>query len=172
MTQSGHKFAHATTAQLSWHVQNCDLISWLFFAQEQYVFWRDLNYELKNPLWNVSLTGLESPINVFRDEFCQWKANMYLWLLSSQGTFSDAGWWHVNLFHEKCDLFAYPYDIVNSIPCDGLATPGTRATAVLKLCILTSQYFRFIYSWKFFRFMRYISRCNERLLYNKLSEFT
>ena len=24
--QPGHKFAHAMTAQLSWHVQNCDLI--------------------------------------------------------------------------------------------------------------------------------------------------
>ena len=31
MTQSGHKFAHVTTAQLSWHVQNCDLIQ-LFFT--------------------------------------------------------------------------------------------------------------------------------------------
>ena len=28
--QSGHKFAHVTTAQLSWHVQDCDLI-WLLF---------------------------------------------------------------------------------------------------------------------------------------------
>ena len=26
MTQSGHNFAHVMTAQLSWHVQNCDLI--------------------------------------------------------------------------------------------------------------------------------------------------
>ena len=24
--QSGHNFAHATTAELSWHVQNCDMI--------------------------------------------------------------------------------------------------------------------------------------------------
>ena len=24
--RSGHKFAHATTAELSWHVQNCDLV--------------------------------------------------------------------------------------------------------------------------------------------------
>ena len=29
--QSGHKFARATTAQLSWHVQNCGLIWSLFF---------------------------------------------------------------------------------------------------------------------------------------------
>ena len=26
MTESGHNFAHVTTAQLLWHVQNCDLI--------------------------------------------------------------------------------------------------------------------------------------------------
>ena len=26
MIQLGHKFAHVTTAKLSWHVQNCDLI--------------------------------------------------------------------------------------------------------------------------------------------------
>ena len=24
MIRPGHKFAHVTTAQLSWHVQNCD----------------------------------------------------------------------------------------------------------------------------------------------------
>ena len=28
---SGHNFAHATTAELSWHVQNSDLIWWLYF---------------------------------------------------------------------------------------------------------------------------------------------
>ena len=28
--QSGHNFAHVTTAQLLWHVQNCDLIESLF----------------------------------------------------------------------------------------------------------------------------------------------
>ena len=28
---SGNNFAHVTTAQLSWHVQNCDLIRSLFF---------------------------------------------------------------------------------------------------------------------------------------------
>ena len=27
--QSCHNFAHATTAQLSWHVQNSDMIGWL-----------------------------------------------------------------------------------------------------------------------------------------------
>ena len=28
---SSHNFAHAMTAQLSWHVQNCDMIRWIFF---------------------------------------------------------------------------------------------------------------------------------------------
>ena len=31
MTQSGHKFAHATTAELSWHAQICGLIGSLLF---------------------------------------------------------------------------------------------------------------------------------------------
>ena len=30
MIQTGRKFAHVMTAQLSWHVQICDLIWWLF----------------------------------------------------------------------------------------------------------------------------------------------
>ena len=32
MLQSSHNFAHAMTAQLSWHVQNCDMIGSLFFC--------------------------------------------------------------------------------------------------------------------------------------------
>ena len=32
MIQSGHKLAHVTTAELSWHVQNCDIIWWLLFS--------------------------------------------------------------------------------------------------------------------------------------------
>ena len=31
MIRSYHKFAHVTTAQLSWHAQNCDQIASLFF---------------------------------------------------------------------------------------------------------------------------------------------
>ena len=34
MTQSGDNTAHVTTAQLSWHVQNCDLILSLFLMWE------------------------------------------------------------------------------------------------------------------------------------------
>ena len=38
--QTVHKFAHVTTAELSWHVQNCDLIWWLFsnFHSEEDIF--------------------------------------------------------------------------------------------------------------------------------------
>ena len=32
---SGRNVAHAMTAELSWHVQNCGLIGWLFFMLEQ-----------------------------------------------------------------------------------------------------------------------------------------
>ena len=43
LIHSGHNFAHVTTAQLLWHVQNYDLIRSLFFMQEQHIF---LDYEL------------------------------------------------------------------------------------------------------------------------------
>ena len=33
MIQSGHNFAHVTTAKLSWHVQSCDLI-WSLFSSK------------------------------------------------------------------------------------------------------------------------------------------
>ena len=47
--QSGHKFAHATTAQLSWHVQNCDLILQLFFITEQQVSLWYLSFWARKP---------------------------------------------------------------------------------------------------------------------------
>ena len=57
MIWSGQNFAHATTAhwaQLSWHVQNVDLISALLFIQQQHVILQDLDYEIINSLWNAS----------------------------------------------------------------------------------------------------------------------
>ena len=42
MVQSAHNFAHVTTAELSWHVQNCDLIRSSFFKQEQHESLQDL----------------------------------------------------------------------------------------------------------------------------------
>ena len=53
--ESGHKFAHVSIAQLSWHVQNCGLIASLLFKKEQYELPRDLDNELINTLWNKSL---------------------------------------------------------------------------------------------------------------------
>ena len=50
--QSGHTFEHVMTAQLSWHVQNCDLITSTFFKQEQHEFLQDLDNELINLLRN------------------------------------------------------------------------------------------------------------------------
>ena len=57
MMISGHNFAHAmtswavmaTTAQLSWHVQNCNLIvSYSSCNSKIYIFLQDLDYELIN----------------------------------------------------------------------------------------------------------------------------
>ena len=42
--QSAHHFAHATTAQLSWHVQNYELIWCVFFTKEQYYFLQNLDH--------------------------------------------------------------------------------------------------------------------------------
>ena len=46
MIQSDHNVAHVTTAELSWHVQNCDLIGWLFCKQEHHISLQDLDCEL------------------------------------------------------------------------------------------------------------------------------
>ena len=54
MIQSGNKFANAMTAELSWHMQNCDLVWSLFSVPEQRKFLRDLDYELKNHWCNRS----------------------------------------------------------------------------------------------------------------------
>ena len=43
--QSGPNFAHAMTAELSWHVQNWNLMPGLFFTPAQF-FLQDLDYEL------------------------------------------------------------------------------------------------------------------------------
>ena len=43
----GHKFAYVMTAELSWHVQNYDLI-WALVTV-QHPFLRDLDYELIKP---------------------------------------------------------------------------------------------------------------------------
>ena len=53
--RSGHTFAHASTAELSWDTHNYDLNSWIIFCvYEQRVFLQDLNYGLLNPLWDRS----------------------------------------------------------------------------------------------------------------------
>ena len=57
MTQSGQKFAHDTTAKLSWHVQNCDLMWSLFFAQEQSKFSQYLDDRIINRFRNGSLAS-------------------------------------------------------------------------------------------------------------------
>ena len=53
-------FAHATTAQLSWHVQNCDLIASLEWKLYQNEFSRDFSKELINHCemcpWIIQLT--------------------------------------------------------------------------------------------------------------------
>ena len=52
LIQSDHKFAHVMTAQLSWLVQNCDLLKLLFFKLKKQIFLWDLNYEAMNDRCN------------------------------------------------------------------------------------------------------------------------
>ena len=54
---SRHNFGHAMAAQLSWHVQNCDLIVSLQSQWEQKEIFQDFNLKLMNCcLWIVSRT--------------------------------------------------------------------------------------------------------------------
>ena len=48
MSQLGHSFAHATTAELSWHVHKCDLIGSLKsdLQDKKVGFFRDMDHEL------------------------------------------------------------------------------------------------------------------------------
>ena len=60
MIQSSHNFAHAMTAQLSWHVQDYDLIGSLESKLEHQEFQQDFNCKLIYPLLNGP------PIHAFR----------------------------------------------------------------------------------------------------------
>ena len=51
--QSGHNLAHAMTAELSWHVPNCDLIIAVHVKSNIYLF-KYLDYGLIYHLWNRS----------------------------------------------------------------------------------------------------------------------
>ena len=55
MLQWDLNFAHAMTAQLSWHVQNWDLIGASSLMLEQPVIFQNLGHKLKNLFWNGSL---------------------------------------------------------------------------------------------------------------------
>ena len=52
MIRSGHNSAHVTTAELSWHVQICDLIESLELILQQRQFEQVFSYELASTLWN------------------------------------------------------------------------------------------------------------------------
>ena len=49
---SGHNFAHATTAELSWHVQICDLIVSKELELEKKLFRQNFSYELISDMSN------------------------------------------------------------------------------------------------------------------------
>ena len=69
--QSGHNFEHATTAQLSWHVQKSDRIISFERKLQQRWFSQDLNYEIVNR-WLSGLAVCKSDWNsVRRDAYTQ-----------------------------------------------------------------------------------------------------
>ena len=57
--RSDHSFAHGTTAELSCHVQNCDLIWLLELKSLQNEFSQDVSYELLNHFWNGILVAIQ-----------------------------------------------------------------------------------------------------------------
>ena len=122
VSQSCHDFAHVMTAQLSWHVQNFDLIGSIFLCSSYMYFWWDLHYELINPLWYSFLAawnqeGRKLPIHILMhffwriiafllsftdsicDEYCYlcfcccWWCRQWL-ILSNTLWPSDTIWWH------------------------------------------------------------------------------
>ena len=57
MIQSGHNLAHGATAQLSCHVQNCDLIESLFFMKMQGIFLQDFRVWAYKPFVSYCVAG-------------------------------------------------------------------------------------------------------------------
>ena len=55
--RSGYNLTHATTTELSWHVQNCDQIGSLKIKIKVKRFSQNFYYELMKHLWNRSLVG-------------------------------------------------------------------------------------------------------------------
>ena len=73
MVQSGHNFAHATTAELLWHVQYCDAqLMIISHAKATYsIFLWDLADKLMNSLWNGPLAPVPLTIIRLNSEFNQ-----------------------------------------------------------------------------------------------------
>ena len=86
MIKAGHKFAHVTTALLSWHVQNCDLINSFFFTiRTTYIltifpfFFKRFGSWAHKTLRNVSLDT---------DIHCNWAVCHNSWWI----TCNDCSW--------------------------------------------------------------------------------
>ena len=77
MMQPGLNFAHVTTAQLSWHVQNLDLVGSSFLQKARHIL-QDLEYVLINYLWNwsqgISTALRSSQVNEVAGSGPQWSA--------------------------------------------------------------------------------------------------
>ena len=68
--RSGHNFVHVTTAQLPWHVQNCDLIWSLFFhVRAKYFSLQDFSDKLINHYWDKCLV-LVVPVQLGQTPAC------------------------------------------------------------------------------------------------------
>ena len=97
MIQSVDNFAHVTTAELSWYVQNCDLIGSLESKLEHKGYWQDVDYELRSLCEMVPAHGTRtffialpgSTINSLTPE-------LRLYMVKSFPTFQNVSW----EFHE------------------------------------------------------------------------
>ena len=81
MIKANHNFADAMTTQLTWYVQNYDLIWSLFLTYEWQVFSQILDQELINLLWNRSQACVPVTAVVW-EEVGMW--NM-IWLMIMAG---------------------------------------------------------------------------------------
>ena len=98
-TQSGNNFAHAMTAQLSWHVQNCYMIGSLeWILEEKGFLWQ---FQFYDNLSNCEFTGClwDTVIQHARPQFISCQPMIFLsFFLESDLVISI---FHVILFYMK-----------------------------------------------------------------------
>ena len=130
----GHNFAYATTAELSWHVHNCNLIRSLEPKSKQNQFSQDFHYGLLNHFWNwsqipaISVAGGRQPRivawNKYHSTFCGiyvcvWPSarnKEWAWLPKINMLAAEYIWRNTDMYlHDWCIIFIGIYEVDSTI---------------------------------------------------------